>query len=103
MRQLVDEALDHEGVVRGPNAPPPCGDDARRLVPDPRHPKCAGLVDRVLGAFDRVGINSVLAHARRRPARHHTRPGYLMRPADDLAVRIKPGGDMVVVEWPVAV
>jgi hypothetical protein len=32
--ELIDETLDHEDVVRGPDAAPECGRDSRRLLAD---------------------------------------------------------------------
>ena len=100
--QLVDEALDHEGVARRADAAPERGRNAGRLLAHVVDVEVRDLVRQLDGAVDRVGIDAVLEQ-RREEARHDRRADDAMVPGDELAVRIKSGADAVVVVGPVHV
>ena len=59
-RQLVDEALDDEGVARRSDAAPERGRDAGRLLAHVVDEEVRDVVGQVDRAVDRVGVEAVL-------------------------------------------
>ena len=56
---LVDETLDDEEIMVGPDAAPPAGAHALRFVPDIIDEFRRHVIRRVCGAFHRIGIEPV--------------------------------------------
>ena len=85
VRQLVDEALDDEDVVRRPDAAPEAGRHPRRLLADELHVEVGDVVGHVDGAVPGVEVLAV-DDRRRQQAGQHRRAGDDVLPAVDLAV-----------------
>src|SRR5262249_9146619 len=89
-RQLVDEAFGHEDVVRGPDAAPEGGRNARRLhlhILDVQVRKSIDQIDRALGG---VGIETIPKEGRR-PSREDRGTREAMVPGDWHPVRVETG------------
>src|SRR5207302_8757143 len=116
--QLVDEALDHEDAVRGPDAAPERGRNPGRLLADVFHPDVGKGIRRLRCAFHRVYIEAFdggdqlveadgphdsqrLGEQLARDPRHDRRAGDAMGPGDRPAALVQAGGDAVVVVRPV--
>src|SRR5262245_9002311 len=89
--QLVDKAFGDEGIVRGANAAPESGRNARGLHAHEFDMEVRQVVDQIDRTFRRVGIKAVL-EARRQPARDHRRAGETIVPGNGPALGIQSGG-----------
>ena len=101
-RQLVDEALGHEDIVRRPDAAPEGGRNARRLHPHILDVHVREGVDQIDRALGRVGVEAVLER-RRQPSRDDRGAGEAMVPGDRHALRVEAGGQPVEEIGPVHV
>src|SRR5262245_12890039 len=103
-RELVHEALDHEGSASRSNAAPPGrvhpGGGFLLDIVDVNGAAVVGLIRRGL---HRVPINTVFHRFGTVVARDDGGAGDSMRPAHRLASRIEPRADAVVIVWAVQV
>src|SRR2546425_12930891 len=94
--ELVDEALDHEGVMGDAHAAPKAGTEDRFLVAQVFDLDRWDIVDQLHSPVCRVAVEPVLERGRR-PAGEDGRTKEPMGPGDRPAFRAQARGDPVVV------
>src|SRR5438874_9009849 len=94
--ELVDETLDHEGVVRDSDAAPEAGAHYRLLVAHVLDLDRGDVVEQLHRTVQRIGVDPVLERGWR-PARDDRRADDPVRPRDRLPARVQSRRDAVVV------
>ncbi len=100
--ELVDEALDHEGIVRDADAAPEAGVQDPFLMAHVLDLDRGDVVDQVHRPVERVAVEPV-PKRRWQPTGQDRRTHEAVRPRDWPAARVQAGGDPVVVVGPVDV
>src|SRR5215472_6278531 len=89
-RQLVDEAFGHEDIVRGPDAAPEGGRNARRLHLHIFDVQVRKRVDQIDCALGGVGVETIPKEGRS-PSREDRGTREAMVPSDRHSVRVETG------------